>query len=105
MAFPTILSNHLSISEIIYQLGRLGWQPLASSDLKRDWEVPTILMERMLTPLDSSQVNNGWLKKGVRSNRENAYCKCLLLLALFFKQLLTEIIFDYLCYVYSCGDI
>lgn len=44
------------IAEIIYQLGRLGWQPLASSDLKRDWEVPTILMERMLTPLDSSQV-------------------------------------------------
>ena len=47
---------HISFLEIIYQLGRLGWQPLASSDLKRDWEVPTILMERMLTPLDNLQV-------------------------------------------------
>ena len=34
------------LSKLLLRLGQSGWMPLASCDLMREWEIPTIIMRK-----------------------------------------------------------
>ena len=34
------------LSMLLLRLGQAGWMPLASCDLMREWEIPTIIMKK-----------------------------------------------------------
>ena len=34
------------LAKLLLRLGQSGWMPLASCDLMREWEIPTIIMRK-----------------------------------------------------------